>query len=221
MAFATINGKDVLTALLSVPLGGTWRLDATVDAESAEGLTGDLTLSLDEGRSTWRCRAYRSADAFGRVELRAVGGAGGLAKVLEGQSYRQVTARVVVADLLELAGEQLDPTAEEALLSTLLPHWTRDAGLCSQQLARVVDALGAGWRVLPNGKVWLGLETWPSAPVFEYDVLRKLPADGRLELGAVQGYRLVPGQTFEGQRVGRVEHRVMPEAIRTSVWFDP
>ncbi len=221
MAFATINGKDVLSALLSVPRAGTWRLDATVDAETAEGLTTDLALLLDEGKSTWRGRAFRSADAFGRIELRAVGGAGGLAKVLEGQSYRQVSARVVVTDLLELAGETLDPTADAAMLDTVLPWWTRDAGPCSTQLAAVAATLGATWRVLQNGRVWLGAETWPTSPAFEHDLMRKVPADGRLELGAVEGYRLLPGTTFQDQRVGRVEHRLSPEALRTTVWLDP
>jgi hypothetical protein len=220
MAYATVNGKGVFSAQLIVPRVGAWRLDAIVDAEGTDGLTQAIELSLNEGASIWRGRAWRVADNFGRVELRAVGGGGGLSAVLSGQSYRQATARAILTDILEAAGETLDTSSTPELLDTLLPHWTRLAGPSVHQLELLVAALEATWRVLPNGRIWVGTESWPTAPAFEADVLSIDPRGGRGEIAAVEAYKLLPGQTYAERRVTWVEHRFLPDALRTSIFFE-
>lgn len=220
MAYATINQRDVLSALLSVPRTGAWRLDAAVDAETAIGLTGEVVLVLDEGASTWRGWAFRTGENFGKVELRVIGGAGGLARELAGQSYRQATARAIATDILGAAGEALDGSSQADVLDQLLPFWTRRAGRCARQLEQLLGAFGATWRVLPSGKVWVGTETWPDAPAFDADVLSVDPREGRAELAGTQAYKLLPWQTYAGRHLARVEHRMMPDALRTSVWFE-
>jgi hypothetical protein len=220
MAFLTLNGRDVFAATLTVPRARAWRFDAVVDAESVEGLTGQVELTLDEGRSSWKGTAVWSGENFGKVELRAVGGAGGLATVLPGQSYRQIAAGAVLADILGAAGETLDTASTPAALDTLLPHWSRVAGPCCLQLEQLVVALGATWRVLANGRIWVGVETWPAAPAFEAEVLSVDPGGDRGEIAGVQAYRLLPGQIWAERRVGCVEHRFTADAIRTSVVFE-
>ena len=222
MAFATINGKDVVSATLSVPRTGVWRLDAVLDVLPPATIGAALTLTIGEGKAqaTWTAQAFRLADNFGRLELRAVGGAGGLAHQLPGQSYREAPARAVLTDLLGAVGESLAPSSTAALLDTVLPRWSRQEGPASAQLAQLVAELGATWRMLPTGKVWVGVEAWPAAATFALDVMSKSPADGRTVLGAIEGHRLLPGTTFQGQRVAYVEHQILPDSLRTSVWFE-
>jgi hypothetical protein len=222
MAYATLNGKDAISATLSVPRVGAWRADLMVDAEATTGLTGAVTLAIDEGKSRWVGRVFRGGENFGRVELRVVGGAGGLAKQLPGKSYRNTNARVLLTDILGAAGERLSPSVAPALLAVQLAAWSRAAGTASSQLTAALDTIapGAVWRVLPDGTVWLGAETWPTTPAFESSLLERDPREGRLVLAGVESYRLLPGQTLDGQRVAYVEHHVSAEALRTLVFFE-
>jgi hypothetical protein len=221
MAFASIAGFDVLAARLTVPRAGCWHADLTVDADAdAKGLTGRLTLTLGDGASTWSGAVVRGGDAFGRRELRIVGGAGGLATVLPGQSYRQTTAGQLLEDVLGGAGEQLAGSIDPGLLATPFDTWSRIAAPAAHQLAAIVGALGVSWRVLPSGLVWLGADTWPAAPAaLEADVLEVDARLGRWVLGTSNGYLLQPGQTYAGQRLDLVEHFVTADSLRTNLWL--
>jgi hypothetical protein len=223
VAYALLNGRDVISATLTVPRSGAWRLDALVDAESSAGLTGAVTLSFAGGTSIWKGWVFRGGESFGRVELQVVGGAGGLARQLPGKSYRNTTARVVATDILSAAGETLSLAISPALLALPLAAWTRTKGSASTQLLALLGAFGDGvtWRVLADGSVWLGAESWVPAPALEHDLLEKDERAGRWALAALEGHRLLPGQTFEGRHISAVEHTLSAEAIRTHLFFEP
>jgi hypothetical protein len=218
MAFATLADNDVVTAYLHVPRTGAWRADVLLGDVDVSALSGRLTLSLDDGASLWVGTPIRPPEnAFGRVALRLVGGAGGLAKALPGQSYTNTPASVPVKDALAGAGETLSPAADAGLLGTVLEAWSRLAGPASRQLWDVADEVSGTWRMLADGTLWFGAETWP--PAFDYDLLDSRPPLGRWTLGATTGYQLLPGTTFEGKRVEYVTHAITSERLRTTVEF--
>ena len=217
MAWATLGGTAVLAATLSLPRTGAWRATVVLDADAAPA--GPVTLSLADGASLWACTVYRAGSAFGKAVARLVGGKHGLAKPLGAQGYRNVSAGIVVRDILAAAGESLAASASAQILATNLDHWARTAQAAQAQLQQLVDALGASWRVLQDGTVWVGAEAWPAAPSFEYDLLERAPHAGK-EVLATTSMALLPGTVFGGRRVGYVEQLVESGKFRTSVWYE-
>lgn len=219
MAYASLAGKDVLGGTIRVPRTGVWSAHLETDADDIGAFAGPLALTLGDGAVTWRCSVVRGSLAFGKVELWVAGGAAGLARSLPGQSYTNVSAAVPIADIVAGAREQLAPSTHRHVLSQELRAWSRMAGPASSQLDRLVDALGATWRVLPDGTLWVGDETWPDAPAFDYEVLAEHPAAARWEIASIEAYKLLPGTRFASAPVEHVEHKIATDALRSNVWF--
>jgi hypothetical protein len=76
------------------------------------------------------------------------------------------------------------------------------------------------WRVLSDGSVWMGTESWPSAKLPDgADVLERFPSELRVELG-VQTPTLMPGVNLDGVgKVAAVDHWVEHDQVRTDAWL--
>jgi hypothetical protein len=151
-------------------------------------------------------------------------GAAGLRTLVTAQSYASAPVSLIVGDILNAAGEKL---AASSMSLAARFAWTRfgvdvSAGAALQA---VVDELGAVWRALPDGTIWIGTETWPPWTVTNFDVTDVQPEDGRLELVTdtptlLPGMSLPSGDTFTGGNVGRVLYRIASDAIRVEVFFE-
>lgn len=216
----TVADLPVLSMRLTLPIVGAWVLTAELDGDqepsgAIEVVQGDVRLAGT---------VVRAASIAGSVRLSAVGGAGGFRAELEARSYQGAAVRDVVSDLLSAAGERLDPSGTREVLDATLPYWTRaggPGGRAGASLTRLTEHLGARWRVLPSGAVWVGRETWPAAPE-GYEALA-LDRDGSSDhvLLAPETIGLLPGVILRGDRVGRVEHTVDRDApLRTTFWLD-
>jgi hypothetical protein len=223
VAFATLNGVPVFHGVICIPRVGAWTADLSVDRDQA--VTGACTLAIDGGL-TLVGQADRSGVWLGTARLQVVGGANGLRKTARPQHYRQTTLRAVLADLLATAGERLAASSVAATLALSLPHWTT----IGQPVGRMVAALledarlpaATAWRVLPDGTLWVGQETWPDSGLVnltDYQDLAEAPEEGTVELG-VEAPRLLPGTTLGGRRVSYVEHRLSGEGARTCLWLE-
>jgi hypothetical protein len=124
---------------------------------------------------------------------------------------------VVLGQLLAAAGEVLAPSTSTALLDRLLPRWTRQGGPAGAQIEALARVLGVGWRVLPEGGVWLGERPAPLVLPPEATLLRRRPLPGVIEVALPRPWALVPGGTFEGRRVGSVAVSLSPSHLRGSL----
>lgn len=212
MAYLKANGLAVLQATIRRARVGVWTADLVVDADAAPS----GAVLLEGGGTTWRGTVRRSDVHQGRAYLQLVGGAGGLGKELGPQHYARVQARVPIADVLRACGESLAASSSSAALSTSLSTWSRLRGPGGASLAQLVDRLGATWRTLPDGTVWVGSETWDEQAV-SYAVMAADPSRGWLEVAA-EDLTIAPGRTFDGRRVGLVVHHVDPGQQRTEIW---
>jgi hypothetical protein len=212
----TANGYDVLAMRLTLPVQGIWV--ATLRVSADEDLSGALTLENDAVK--YSGFVLRGTSVSGAALVDAVGGTGGLGNVIDARSYQGASARDILVDLLAAAGEKLDGTSTRQVLSTALPFWTRTAERASLALSSLSDALGARWRVRPSGVVWMGTETWPEmAPDYEAIELDRDSAASTVLL-APETIALTPGVTLRGERVGRVEHVMGEEELRTTFWLE-
>jgi len=223
MSWVQLAGYDVLWAHVVLTLEGTWRAHLAVDAEDdAVGLSNGTHAALSLGGAvTWPGTIFRQLPEFGRRGVLLLGGQGGLAAPATGQSYVSPQASHVVADLLAIAGETLSPSVLPQTLAVSLPAWSRVAGTVSANLDLLAEALGLAWRVLTDGTVWFGVDTYPATTLSEYDVLARDGVGGRVTLGTDTPWLLLPGQTLDGQQVYQVETEITASRVRVEAWVLP
>lgn len=216
MTVATANGKTILRATLLVPRRGVWQAIVSVEAEDTTDLTENVDLAF--GDATWTGHARRAGAHHGRVELLVVGGAGGLEQELEPRYYVDAQARLPLGDLMRETGETLSSDVSADVTGALLSRWTRARGRGGALLSDLAGVLGVDWRILTDGTVWLGTETWPDVEL-EHDVVGEAPAHDQAEL-AVDAPTLTAGVTLGGRRVSYVQHTIEPARTRSAVWYE-
>jgi len=219
----TLNGLPVLALRMCLPLVGRWtaEIEASADPDGLDLSAGDTALlnwDSDTVREIARGHVRTIGERSGTVRATLAGGNGGLSGVVAADHYRTAPVRTVLAALASATGESLDFAATRAVLDTSLPFWSRAEGSGLAALASLCEAVGANWRLLPNGKLWVGTETWPKFPDFEAEDLDSDGASGSVLYG-VEDPRLVPGVTWRDQRILAVEHSfTRDEPLRMTVW---
>lgn len=219
----TLSKAPVTTAHLVIPARGPWTAEVTLD--SNESPPSAITLAEDGGVSLAGVVARGGLNpALLRWEGILVGGAGGLGKSVIG-AYNNPQVGDVLDAICEQAGETVSSDVSATLRAAALDAWT--LGRCSARAALDVlsgaaaVALGepVTWRTMPDGSIWMGVETWPSQAFAALDdIVDPSPLLARTII-ASQVAALLPGVDLEG--VGRVtcaEHWVSAQGVRTWAW---
>lgn len=228
MPLVTANGVAVIGGNIDFPLTGTWTADLIIDQPDGSGFDAgtQVTIAVDgSSLAVGTVDPNRTGDFLDSVHVRVIGGAGGLATIASAQSFVQPGAfvRDVVNALIADSGETLSTTTDQGFLSTNLAAWAitpRTVGQCLKVLIDIVNqhtGLAYNWRILQDGTLWIGQESWSSASG-TFQVLTQNPADASWDLG-VDAPFVMPGTTLNGVgQVGRVDHRIESRKIRQFVW---
>lgn len=206
---------DVVSASITIPRIGAWQASLWIDA--TEAVTGKVLLRA--GALYLRGTVHRASAAAGIVRLRVVGGADGLRTLANPKHYVATTVRLVLAELCAHAGETLSPAASARALTTSLGAWTTakvETGAMVQALCEIMP--WASWRILDDGTLWIGEETWPDSGLEDYATVDENPEEGWVTL-AMDVPRLLSGTTFGGLKADVVEHLVSPDEYRAKVWL--
>jgi hypothetical protein len=124
-----------------------------------------------------------------------------------------VPLRIPLVDVLTDAGELLSTSADSAILSTTFPAWSRMSTGAGTSLAALVAAAGATWRVLTDGTVWVGVESWPTSTM-KADAISYMPEASRRVVATLLP-TILPGQVYDGEHVSVVQHVLTSRSIRT------
>lgn len=224
MSEITINGSAaILRATVHLPLSGVWSADLEVDTD--EDITGACTLEVDA--AAWLSGTIvEGAVSHGLWRGRIVGGAAGLRGTLSPKAYRDATLADVLGDALSESGEALSGTSSALAVAARL--WHRTEGAAARTVAAVAAAAGYGWRVLADGSVWLGAESWPDATAADVTLVDRDPSQRRWVLGG-DVISLSPGTLLQVRddtadvfvRVGPVRLDLAPDAFTATVWQAP
>ena len=212
---ASVNGKSILGGIVDMPAAGAWVARLRVDA-SEELPAGARAITVDVGGQTLIGTIARQGEYAGSLEVRIVAGSGGigsgtLGKTVAAKAYKQVPARIVAADILTAAGETLSATVSAAVLAQSLPFWHRHGGTAASAWGRLMRALGVSWRVLADGSVWFGVETWPTASLAADELER---VEGRGFVVYSPDAPILPATTVAGRRLGAVVYTFTDASVR-------
>lgn len=209
-AFAVSSGD------LLLPLSGAWtaHLALADEVDPPAGL-----VALDWQGTTMLGHVVRSGAHDTQVYALVEGGNGGLNTVLPAQEFQSIQVQPVLEQILSNAGERLSPTSTPSVLAHPLARWLRRQDRVAALLDDLARAAGAGWRVLADGSVWFGKETWAEAAEADWDETHDSDPSYRfadftpLELGPQ------PGQSYQKRRIGAVHHELGPDSFSARLYF--
>lgn len=217
---------DVMNADILFPYFGNWTAHLVfANAESAP--QGNCTLTIFGKNYESYVIPTRSSDSERRFYAMAIGGNGGLSKTISSKMYNsQIQVSLILNDLLSEAGESLSPTSSQTILNTIIPGWTRMQGSASISLSQLIDSVGGIWRVLEDGSIFVGFDTFSQAPPFDGIVLYQDPVHANATL-ATQVLGLLPGQRFpnspydnlSNRKIGACRYVIDPERTTLTSWF--
>jgi len=220
----TAAGLPVIDGELILPRVGAWHADLVVQGSTALVVGSACPIAIDNV-GTFAASVVRSGVWLDTVWARVSAGAGGATKPARALHYRNTTRRGVVQDLLRAGGEALASTSDAATLGVNLVSYTQIAQPVGQSLSALLDVRGSNrvWRQLPDGTVFIGVETWPDSgleDLLDFQDLDERPQEGFANLGFEDVGRLLPGTLLAGRKVSTVVYAFDGGKVRARVLFE-
>lgn len=228
MADVLLGDAPVVETVAHASRTGAWWADLILAPSTAPDLGAQLTMTLLGTAylgTVQRVRTY-----VDRVTVRLVAGSAGLSKQAGPLAYQGTPLVTPWLDVLAAVGETSDPTSDTAALgAALVQRWytlQAPAGTLLDVLADQVGRLRLPpdddnpyvWRVLPAGGVWLGREDWQEYAGSVVS-LAAFPQEAR-ELVSCERGDLLPGLTYQGRQISRVQVEVCPDSVRQTLWYE-
>lgn len=225
MSLVRCNGVDVLSGSIIRPLVGAWTADLHLDGTSGFDGGTSVTIQSENGYSiSGTVDPDRAGVFLDASHVRIIGGAAGMEKIAQPRGYVQPHAFVsdVLNGILGDAGETLSDKTDAGLLATNVLAWsvlgTYSAKWNLRALLNIL-APSMSWRVLADGTIWIGNESWPTVTA-TFDTIDQDPKEGVYLLG-IESPFVEPGTNLDG--VGNVNQCVdviESGKLRTRVYID-
>jgi len=210
----TLNDRPLLVAVILEPLVGRWTAQVEVDTDA--NIAGPATLDFEGGTVRLVGAVHRGGLEAGRWLGTIVGGTGGLTTVLGPKAYRLAPLGLVLTDLLTVTSETLSSTSE-TLDAWTVPQWQRIQGAALNVLHRLSDETGYTWRILRDGSVWLGTDTFAELDA-RADTVGAFPDLGMTRIAPRTAPFARPGTTIGGVQIHDVVTRLDGGSIRQELW---
>jgi hypothetical protein len=223
VALVTCAGADVLSGAIHFPRRGGWLARLVLDTPRLPA--GRVTIAAANGLSATGTVIPGGGVFLDSSHVLVAGGAGGLGAMVSPAAYQGASLSDPLNAVLQAGGESLSTSVASSVTGVQLATWTVTATTVSRALDELCgaasDALDEliGWRVLDDGTVWLGAESWPSKKLpAGSDVLEVFPSEGRYVIGCATP-ALLPGVAIDGVgNVGAVDHWLRSSEIRSWLW---
>ncbi len=220
LGYPHARGVALINAEVSMAVEGPWKAIVEIDEleEGEEPPTGPFIFDLDGVEFVGTVDPDRSGAWGGRTKVRVVGGAGGLYTKIKVRNYAGGLTKVktVLDDILRDSGEALSTESSTSILDQRLDGWERTDGTAAEALSVLCKKVGASWRVLRDGKIWIGKDEWPdiepAGTVMDPD-----PGSGIIVVRP-EFATLVPGVRIRGQQARQILYRVGRKGLQAEVY---
>lgn len=219
----------VTEGIIHLPRVGVWHANLILIAYGVPAQSGKVVVTLgDENQGTPLSFSgtfgANGPTQRGTLRVHINGGGGGLSTVLTPKGYRAVPLQIPMTDLLNDAGEVLSPTADPNVLAAQLPFWVRIQQTAALGLSSLLQVTGTTWRVLPDGTIWFGTETYPTGSMS----LVQVHFEPELNRYYFVSYlpTILPGQTFVSpvsgvaNKVSSVVHYLTPDDFHSYLFYE-
>lgn len=225
----TIGDLDVSEAYVRLLLQGNWMATCEIGWPDVPPIGSPATLSITRSDGTLDAftgtirRAQNLIDAQ-RTSVTLVGGAGKLLDVIPPRHHASgastIPAGLVLSGIVDATAsvganaraEVLAPGVLATANTFPLLRWTRVEGEAWAAVENLAYTIGLHWRMLRDGTLWMGEETWPAVDARAFYCSGD-PRDGMV-LYAPDGAPYVPGTTIDGARVVECCYRIEPGKVR-------
>lgn len=214
----TLSGYPVRAMTLRRPRIGRWSARVQlVDASSFHAESPvNVGVELSDDSNTLDGSVFRSNSTSDVVFV--AGGPSTLHDDVIAKSFFDATVKQILADTLADTGTLATSSTPEVTAERI--DWTRTRDTSLVGIKVLADSVGASWRLLDDGSVWFGSESYPELEDFDATVLDTDGASGTTLVG-VSTINLRPGVTWRGLTVGDVEHSFNDDdSLRTTIWIN-
>jgi hypothetical protein len=214
----TFTFSDGTTSLVSkgtveLPRTGIWIADVHMISQDIPDIGDTVTATLGPVPMIGTVAVAQLVN--GIIDLRVVGGAGGLGNPARPKHYHAPLVNHVLTDLIRDAGEVLSTACTPEIIGKPLEAWTTLGLPTGTILAALCAVLECNWRVMADGTTWIGTETWPDCPAD----FRSITTDGAnaAQVVGTDGPAVWPGTLLGGRQVDFVTHDL--DQNRTRILF--
>jgi hypothetical protein len=162
-AAAAAKPISPIAAEVRQPRSGEWYCDLDLDQDTVP--QGKIKFQLDDIEFTGTVEPESSGTDGARARCKVMAGNGRIRRPVKSHSYSGsggVRVGTIVRDILKDCGEDLSDLSDADTLDKKLPRWHVASGVtAANALTRLAKACSGSWRMLRDGTVWFGTETWP------------------------------------------------------------
>lgn len=224
----TLNNLNIFDGVITFPRIGVWHADLSVS--TGIDPSGSATLVL--GSQTWvgSYSLQSGLDLLNRQRVRVVGGAGKISNQVLAKSYNAIQARIPLQDAIQDSGEAISPVCDPTVLSIPLRGWVRFQTSGSFALRAILSAIpnNPSWRVVSDGTIWVGYETWPVVTLNDTGYLHSDPASATILIGSFDPdispgevlHVAIPNQPIQDLKVSSIVHTIEDGKIRSLIRYE-
>ena len=224
-----INDKyTVFSGEVRLPRVGVGSGDLVVNSEV--DISGPVKIATDDGSFELVGTAFRHGEYVQHLKIHWIAGADGMNTSLAPKGYNGYTLGRILADTLSAVGERMSDAIDARLLAIYKKHWQRLAQTAKAQVIEIMRSAGVdSWRILPDGSLWMGTETWPAVPTSDQWVQMNWNRAENWALIGSENPFLLPGVSLPmddemghitSQRVSYVVHSWEADKIRQTALFE-
>lgn len=217
MAQYLINNKPIVECHLMLPKIGAWMAnDVLIDSDEEFNIGDSVTMNfLDQ---TFKGTVLDTGVFRGFQQCTIIGGSGKFPDQLESSSYNSIPLGQVVNDIARKTGHTVSTSSDQNLLNHNLVGWNILKMKASLALVKLLDSQGAIWRILPDGTLWIGFETYTPLNINDFLVIEKFPEQARWNIYNEE-YLIQPLSSLDGNNIQQVEYFISKNELTQIVFF--